>query len=405
MLITNDASISRNHAVIDITNDTMKVTDQGSKYGIYINDQKVTQGVLKEGDLLRLGQFDSVYAVQKLQVSICLSGVSDKQKVIDSANAKSIPTVEVVDCTYLVMNELKVTKKVLIAMGRAIHILSPKFVTDITVTNFPDPQNYMPRMAPNLDPQLALPNKRRLTLFKDKTVVFFSQANVDSFGAVIEAVGGKFVFKANTKVCKCGGCEDILCMSTYCACSNVDCLNLHIYFVQESKTRDRYYNAIYKEFPSMFITTEAISLCILECDFSKICPRKIVKEPKILNPTPNAELDLNYRHDWANTVEEPTNSQFPSEIVAEEDEQATINESFAPITDQVEDLFFQTAHSSATKMHDNLPAGSRMEATAGTFNESNLNTQPKVCSNLDDLLDEMMDFGYPQVTETKILQE
>lgn len=47
--------ISRRHAVIQIDGDTTRVIDWGSKNGVYVNSEKVTEHFLKNGDIVSIG--------------------------------------------------------------------------------------------------------------------------------------------------------------------------------------------------------------------------------------------------------------------------------------------------------------------------------------------------------------
>lgn len=55
-LILTDSSISRKHAILIVSNDAILVRDLGSMNGISINGQLQTQGLLRNNDLLRIGE-------------------------------------------------------------------------------------------------------------------------------------------------------------------------------------------------------------------------------------------------------------------------------------------------------------------------------------------------------------
>lgn len=63
-LVLSDSSVSRKHAIFILNNDTILVRDLGSKNGISINGQPVTQGLLRDGEILSVGE-----VILKLSVS------------------------------------------------------------------------------------------------------------------------------------------------------------------------------------------------------------------------------------------------------------------------------------------------------------------------------------------------
>ena len=64
-IVLNDLSVSAEHAVIEAKGDYVKVTDLGSTNGTWINDRKLRDVamLLREGDFLRIGQFQ--YSIQR----------------------------------------------------------------------------------------------------------------------------------------------------------------------------------------------------------------------------------------------------------------------------------------------------------------------------------------------------
>jgi hypothetical protein len=63
-LVLTDTSVSRKHAIFILNSDSMLVRDLGSKNGITINAQPVTQGLLRDGEVLTVGE-----VILKLNVS------------------------------------------------------------------------------------------------------------------------------------------------------------------------------------------------------------------------------------------------------------------------------------------------------------------------------------------------
>ncbi len=74
-LTLNDTSVSRKHAVLILNQDAVLVRDLGSKNGITINGQAMTQGLLRDQDVLTIGEV------------ICKLNVSKSEKIDQPAPA------------------------------------------------------------------------------------------------------------------------------------------------------------------------------------------------------------------------------------------------------------------------------------------------------------------------------
>lgn len=77
-----DIKSSREHAEITRVNNEWVLTDLGSQNGIVVNDQKVTQSKLKEGDKIVIGQ--TVYKFGKLEVK-AKKATREKEEVVEEA--------------------------------------------------------------------------------------------------------------------------------------------------------------------------------------------------------------------------------------------------------------------------------------------------------------------------------
>jgi|GEM_PF-781494 len=73
-LILNDTSVSRKHAIFILNNDTILVRDLGSKNGITINGQPVTQGLLRDQEILTVGEVILRLNVSKAAKSAARTG-------------------------------------------------------------------------------------------------------------------------------------------------------------------------------------------------------------------------------------------------------------------------------------------------------------------------------------------
>jgi pSer/pThr/pTyr-binding forkhead associated (FHA) protein len=62
--LPEDKKVSREHAVIDVGRHYARLTDAGSRNGSFVNNQRVIEQILEEGDLIRFG--DTVFEVKIL---------------------------------------------------------------------------------------------------------------------------------------------------------------------------------------------------------------------------------------------------------------------------------------------------------------------------------------------------
>lgn len=60
-IFLNDITVSREHAVLEVTPAEVIVTDAGSLNGTYVNTVSVDRAVLRNGDQLQIGRFQMVF--------------------------------------------------------------------------------------------------------------------------------------------------------------------------------------------------------------------------------------------------------------------------------------------------------------------------------------------------------
>ncbi|OBS79939.1 hypothetical protein A6R68_21859, partial [Neotoma lepida] len=147
ILIENDQSISRNHAVLTanfpVTNlsqtdeiPTLTIKDN-SKYGTFVNEEKMQNGLpytLKTGDRVTFGVFESKFRVEYEPLVVCSSclDVSGKtvlnQAVFQLGGLTANNWTE--ECTHLVMTSLKVTIKTICALICGRPIVKPEYFSE-----------------------------------------------------------------------------------------------------------------------------------------------------------------------------------------------------------------------------------------------------------------------------------
>ena len=62
-IVLDDTNCSRSHAELIFERGCYRARDLGSRNGIYVNGQKISEVALKDGDLLRLGDTGFRYGV------------------------------------------------------------------------------------------------------------------------------------------------------------------------------------------------------------------------------------------------------------------------------------------------------------------------------------------------------
>ena len=60
-IFLNDVTVSRAHAVLRVEGECVSIVDAGSLNGTYVNDEVVTEAVLRSGDTVQIGRFQMVF--------------------------------------------------------------------------------------------------------------------------------------------------------------------------------------------------------------------------------------------------------------------------------------------------------------------------------------------------------
>jgi len=60
-IFLNDMTVSRDHAIFEVSGGTVKVRDSGSLNGTYVNGVCCDSAVLRDGDIVQIGTFQMVF--------------------------------------------------------------------------------------------------------------------------------------------------------------------------------------------------------------------------------------------------------------------------------------------------------------------------------------------------------
>lgn len=122
--LMDDNSISRVHAFIHVSTDSVKIVDPGSKYGVYCNANDITLNkrmdlneplAMQVGDIVRFGRFENIWRLEKIDITCCTSTLhaGELPELLKSLNIVNgnLQQVWNEECTHLVMPSVTVTIK------------------------------------------------------------------------------------------------------------------------------------------------------------------------------------------------------------------------------------------------------------------------------------------------------
>lgn len=203
ILLHNDQSISRAHAQLNVTQQTLTLKDT-SKYGSFINGQQVAENtsvILTSGNNITFGVFNSKFSVEKLVVcSSCLDndGKASLSQALQHVGGALVSS-WTQDCTHLAMSTVKVTIKTICALLCCRPIVKPEFFSTLhsTVQNEsppPEVERFLPEIdEPSLNKEevnLGVIQKRR-ELFVGKMFIFLNAKQLKRLSAAVTFGGGR----------------------------------------------------------------------------------------------------------------------------------------------------------------------------------------------------------------------
>ncbi|XP_045901976.1 nibrin [Micropterus dolomieu] len=205
ILLPNDQSISRAHAHLTATDQTLTLKDT-SKYGTFVNSQRLTENTpvnLKSGDNVTFGVFDSKFSVDHQKPLVCSSCLDNDDKASLSqvllVLGGKLANTWTLDCTHLVMPSAKVTIKTISALLCCRPIVKPEFFSELSKAAEqkrppPKPDSFIPEIdEPSLNKEDvnlgAIPGRKQL--FTGKTFIFLSGKQLKRLSAAVSFGGGR----------------------------------------------------------------------------------------------------------------------------------------------------------------------------------------------------------------------
>ncbi|XP_060905408.1 nibrin [Labrus mixtus] len=205
IILTSDQSISRAHAHLTATDQTLTLKDT-SKYGTFVNSQRLTENTpvnLKSRDEVTFGVFHSKFSVVHLKPVVCSSCLDNDGKAslsqALSALGGNLVNTWTEDCTHLVMPTAKVTIKTISALLCCRPIVKPEFFSELSKAA---QQKKPPPKAESFIPEIDEPSlskedvnlgaiQLRKQLFAGKTFVFLSAKQMKRLSAAVSFGGGR----------------------------------------------------------------------------------------------------------------------------------------------------------------------------------------------------------------------
>uniref|UniRef100_A0A3P9I7T9 Nibrin n=1 Tax=Oryzias latipes TaxID=8090 RepID=A0A3P9I7T9_ORYLA len=202
ILLPSDQSISRAHAHLTATDQTLTLKDS-SKYGTFVRNQRVTSPVnLMPGDEVTFGVFHSKFRVIQQKLVVCSScldndGKASLTEALLALGGKLVNSWSL-DCTHLAMPTVKVTIKTISALLCCCPIVKPEFFSELNSAVHqkrppPKPESFNPEID---EPVLSDENvnlgavSARKQLFCGKTFIFLNAKQLKRLSGAVRFGGG-----------------------------------------------------------------------------------------------------------------------------------------------------------------------------------------------------------------------
>ncbi|XP_031984717.1 nibrin isoform X2 [Corvus moneduloides] len=215
ILIQDDQSISRSHAVLTVSQPEtspsqslsvpiLTVRDT-SKYGTFVNGSNLngTSKSLQSGDRINFGVFESKFRVEYEPLVVCSSCLDVAQKTALNQAIQQLGGLIVnewtKECTHLVMVSVKVTVKTICALICARPIIKPEFFSELirAIQSRQQLPNHGSFYPPVDEPSIGTENldlserHERKKIFSGKTFVFLTAKQHKKLGPAVILGGGE----------------------------------------------------------------------------------------------------------------------------------------------------------------------------------------------------------------------
>ncbi|XP_034830365.1 nibrin [Maniola hyperantus] len=300
--IPEDQSISRKHATLFISDNTLYVKDLGSKYGTYVNNsEKIEENVmikLNSTDVVKFGKISCVWKVQEINFVTCTSTLKGENlqnlKVLLAKLGGSLKNEWDDTCAYLTMPAITLTIKVVLALVQSSNIVTVKYwskcLEAATDNNpLPNASDFIPQILEstlNKENVSFLPNKERSSIFAGKVVIFFSRRQLDMYKMVLTKSSATPLLLSESKMTKSALCED-----------NVIVIQYNLSFAgqdtQSQKDQIQEITNYLKSKGKRVVADAEIGLAILFCSTRKYCNPDFNFSSEVIKQVPNQNAPKN----------------------------------------------------------------------------------------------------------------
>ena len=182
-ILDNDASISRRHCTISVAEHRVTLEDS-SKYGTYIEKQRITTQELLPGQTVTFGIYESTFTLQHKDVTLVASGLSAASKIQFEATSSELfikTASQVTPGCILVLESQVVTQKLVTALAMQCTITSVAWLKKLETVGYVEPE-----LPVGWEPAFK-PNPKRATLFKGFIFCMLKEHDMDP---IVRACGG-----------------------------------------------------------------------------------------------------------------------------------------------------------------------------------------------------------------------
>ncbi|XP_060680394.1 nibrin isoform X2 [Hemiscyllium ocellatum] len=223
ILLCDDQSISRSHAVLSVshpaahltqvTKNSVLILKDTSKYGTFVNEERLQHDsprILKSGELVTFGLFQSKFRVEYEPLIVCSSCLDGLEKIELNKSIQELgghlSNNWTEANTHLVMSSVKVTVKTICAMICCRPIVKPEFFVSLirAIRNrqcLPSPESFSPPIdEPSIKPgELDITTKpERKSIFRGKTFIFLNEKQHKRLNSAVILGGGDVKLVGNS---------------------------------------------------------------------------------------------------------------------------------------------------------------------------------------------------------------
>lgn len=298
IVIANDQTISRKHAILHPKPGHLFVEDQNSKYSVFVNggietNEAIPKGIhleLQPGHIIRFGRKQSVFRVERHEYKLIASMLTSAEKRDVQKSIALLDGLLLDDwddsCTHLVMTEAQISSKALQALIKGIPIILPAFFKE-TLSSIQKKEGILPKesdfIPPITEPYLIADrsmiaiNLDRCRLFAGKVFVFMLERHQKQFESAIVLAQGTCKNLETEKIRKKFMLEKNVILVNYVASSQS----------QASQAMAQVTDFMVKN-NRRIIGDSEIGLAVLHCSIEKFCnPEYRFKEDLIASTPPS----------------------------------------------------------------------------------------------------------------------